>query len=63
MVSLIKIGEESGKLTENINVIATQQQKDKAFRSKVSSAMMYPLLVMGMTIIVGIGIAWFILPR
>lgn len=62
-VALIKIGEESGKLTENLNVIANQQQKDRSFRSKVLSAMLYPVLVMGMTVVVGLGIAWFILPR
>lgn len=62
-IALIKIGEGSGKLTENLNVIATQQQKDKTFRQKIISAMMYPAIVLGMVVVVGLGIAWFILPR
>ena len=33
------------------------------FRSKIHSAMMYPILVLSLTLVVGIGIAWFILPQ
>ncbi len=62
-ISLIRIGEKSGRLAENLKVVAKQQQKDKEFRSKTASAMMYPLFVFSLTIIVGLGIAWFILPR
>ncbi len=62
-ISLIKIGEQSGRLAENLQVVAKEQQKEREFRSKVSSAMMYPLFVFSLTIFVGVGIAWFILPR
>lgn len=63
VISLIRIGEQSGKLPENLKVIALQQEKERSFRSKVTSAMMYPLFVFCLTLVVGIGIAWFILPR
>jgi type IV pilus assembly protein PilC len=62
-ISLIKVGEESGNLSENLNVIAIQETKNRLFRSKVRSAMLYPVFVIGMSLIVGIGIAWFILPK
>ncbi len=62
-ISLIRIGEQSGRLVENLKVIATQQKKDREFRSKVASATMYPLFVFSLTILVGLGTAWFILPR
>ncbi len=62
-ISLIRIGEESGRLAENLKVVASQQQKEREFRSKTASAMMYPLFVFGLTVLVGLGIAWFILPR
>ncbi len=62
-VSLIRIGEKSGRLSENLKVVALQGQKDREFRSKTASAMMYPLFVFFLTMIVGLGIAWFILPR
>lgn len=62
-ISLIRIGEQSGRLAENLKVVAGQHQKEREFRSKTASAMMYPLFVFSLTIIVGLGIAWFILPR
>jgi type II secretory pathway component PulF len=62
-ISLIRIGEQSGRLAKNLKVVAVQQQKEREFRSKTASAMMYPLFVFSLTLIVGLGIAWFILPR
>ncbi|MFA6424128.1 MAG: type II secretion system F family protein [Candidatus Magasanikbacteria bacterium] len=63
IISLIKIGESSGQLQESLAVIVVQQQKNRSFRSKIRSAMMYPVFVMALALIVGIGISWFILPR
>jgi type II secretory pathway component PulF len=62
-VSLIRLGEESGKLADNLKVIALQEEKDREFKSKVRSAMMYPIFVLGLTGFIGIGISWFILPK
>jgi len=62
-ISLIRIGEESGRLSENLQVIVLQQQKEREFKSRIRSAMMYPVFVMALTLIVGVGIAWFILPK
>lgn len=63
VVTLIKIGEDSGRLAENLDVVIRQQEKDSLFRSKLRSAMMYPLIVLGLAAFIGLGIAWFILPR
>lgn len=63
IISLIRIGEESGKLAENLKIVITQQSRERELKSRVQSALMYPLFVFGLTIIVGVGIAWFILPR
>src|SRR3989338_7042351 len=62
-VSLIRLGEESGKLTDNLKVVAIEQEKDRVFKSKLRSAMMYPVFVLSLTAIIGVGIAWFILPK
>lgn len=62
-ISLVRAGEESGKLSENLKLIAVQEEKDRAFRSKIRSAMMYPVFVLSLTVIIGVGIAWFILPK
>lgn len=63
VISLIRLGEESGNLTENLKLVVTQQQKEREFASKLQSAMIYPVIVLSLTLIIGIGIAWFILPR
>lgn len=63
VISLVRIGEESGKLSQNLQVISGQQVKDREFNSKVRSAVMYPVFVLGLALFVGIGISWFILPK
>lgn len=62
-ISLIRIGESSGKLSQNLKVVARQQEKDRLFDSKIKSAMMYPVFVLTLTLFIGVGIAWFILPK
>ncbi len=63
VISLVRIGEQSGRLSANLDVIVLQQEKEHEFRSRIRSAMMYPVFVMVLAVVVGIGIAWFILPR
>lgn len=63
MIVLIRLGEASGRLSENLRLVAEQNRKNRMFRSKLQSAMLYPLFVLGITFVVGIGIAWFILPK
>lgn len=62
-ISLIRIGEQSGRLDQNLKIVAAGEQKDREFRSKTISAMLYPVFVFSLTIVVGLGISWFILPR
>jgi len=63
VISLIRIGEESGRLPENLRVVVIQQEKDRLFKSRIRSAMMYPVLVLIIAVVVGIGVAWFVLPK
>lgn len=63
IIYLIKIGERSGRLPENLKVIAAQQEKERIFKGKIRSAMLYPAFVLGLTVIVGLGVMWFILPK
>lgn len=62
-VSLIRLGEKSGRLVENLHVINQQQQRERFLRSKINGAMLYPIFVLALTTLVSIGIAWFVLPR
>lgn len=62
-IALVQLGEQSGRLVDNLQVAARQEEKQRIFRSKVRSAMLYPSFVLGLTLIVGIGVAWFLLPK
>ena len=63
IISLIRVGEETGRLSENLKVIVSLQHRELAFNSKIRSAMLYPALVLGLTFVIGVGVTWFILPR
>lgn len=62
-LALIQLGEQSGKLVQNLQVAAAQEEKQQFFRSKVRSALIYPGFVMSLTLIIGLGVAWFLLPK
>lgn len=62
-VSLVKIGESSGMLVENLKVVSLQYQKDKSFKARVASAMVYPVFVLVITLVVGLATAILVLPR
>ncbi len=63
IIFLIRLGEETGRLSENLKLVVIQQQKDRELKSRIKSAMIYPVVVLSLTVVVGLGIAWFILPR
>jgi type II secretory pathway component PulF len=62
-LALIQLGEQSGNLTANMRVAAEQEEKQRVFKAKVRSALLYPTFVLGLTAAVGLGVAWFLLPR
>lgn len=62
-ISLLRIGEESGKFAENLKVVSLEQEKERNLKSKVRSALMYPAFVMVLVVVIGLGISWFILPK
>lgn len=62
-ISLLRIGEESGKFAENLKVVSLQQEKERNLNSKVKSALMYPVFVLVLVVVIGLGISWFILPK
>lgn len=63
VIALIRSGEESGRLPEHLNLVTIQQHKDKLLGSRLKSALIYPGIVTFLAIIVGLGSAWFVLPK
>lgn len=62
-LALVQLGEEAGKLVDNLKVAAKQEEKQRIFQSKIRSALLYPTFVLSVTGLVGIGVSWFLLPR
>lgn len=62
-LALIGLGERSGRLVDNLKVVALQQQKNRSFQSNIKSAMMYPLVVLTVAALVGVGVTVFIIPK
>lgn len=62
-IRILKVGEENGILSENLAIVIDQQKKESELGSRTRSALMYPAIVLSVTLIVSIVISWFVLPR
>ncbi len=62
-VSLIKVAEESGSLEKNLDYLALHLKKQHEFTGNVRGALLYPSIVLGVALIVGIGLSVFVLPK
>ena len=62
-IKMVEAGETSGTLTKTLDELAKQTEKDYELREKIKTAMLYPSILLGLTVIIGIGISFFILPR
>ncbi len=63
VVSMVAVGEISGTLEENLNQLSTQLKKDHELRSRIKSAMAYPIVVLTATIGIVTGMIVYIIPR
>jgi type IV pilus assembly protein PilC len=62
-VNMVRAGEEGGILDEILKRLALQVELDASIRKKIKSAMMYPLVILTVTIIAFFGIMLFIVPK
>lgn len=62
-VNMIKAGENGGILDEILKRLATQVEQDASIRKKIKSAMMYPIVILSVTVIAFFGIMLFIVPK
>ena len=63
VISLVRAGELSGSLPENLEFLADWLSRDSSLRKEISSVTMYPKLVIGATGLLGGGLSIFILPK
>lgn len=62
-INSILVGESSGTLAENLENVATQLEKEKELRDKVTGAMLYPIVVLVAAAGLGAIIALVVLPK
>lgn len=62
-INLIKAGEASGTLEENLKYLAAQLEKTYGLRKRIKAAMLYPALILTSTFVLVGALAVFILPK
>jgi type IV pilus assembly protein PilC len=62
-VNMVRAGEEGGILDQILKRLATQVELDASMRKKILSAMMYPSVILSITILAFFGIMLFIIPK
>lgn len=61
-VSMVKSGEESGTLTAALKAVTSQMESSYTLQKKVKGAMMYPLIILGVMVIIAVLMLTYIVP-
>lgn len=62
-IAMVAAGEESGKLSESLEIVRQQLQKNYELRRKVKGALIYPAVIVSVIIIIGILMMIFLVPQ
>src|SRR5512146_1154963 len=62
-VNMVRAGEEGGILDDILKRLALQVELDASIRKKIKSAMMYPMVILSITVVAFFGIMLFIVPK
>ncbi|MBP6860654.1 MAG: type II secretion system F family protein [Candidatus Pacebacteria bacterium] len=60
---VIRVGEESGSLSENLAYLARELEKQARLRSRLVGALIYPVLLALLTIALSLGLILFVFPK
>jgi len=63
VISLVSSGEQGATLESNLLILADYLKKDHEMKQKVKGAMVYPLVVLGITSVELLGVVYFLLPK
>jgi type IV pilus assembly protein PilC len=61
-VSMVRAGEESGKLAYSLRVVADQLEKSHNLSSKIKGAMIYPAVIIAVMLVIGILLMVYMVP-
>lgn len=59
----LKVGEETGSLENSLKVLSDQMEKEYNLKSKIKAAMLYPMIVLGLALAMGVFMLLFIVPN
>jgi len=59
----LKVGEETGTLEESLRILDNQMQREHDLKSKIKTAMAYPIIVLTMTLLIGVFMMIFAVPN
>ncbi|MFW5702682.1 MAG: type II secretion system F family protein [Candidatus Dojkabacteria bacterium] len=62
-VSIVNIGEQGGTLEKNLDYLADFLKNQYELQRKVKGALVYPLIVLALTVVEMLGVIFFILPK
>lgn len=62
-VNMVRAGEEGGILDEILKRLAVQVEQNASIKRKVKSAMMYPVVILSITVIAFFGIMFILMPK
>lgn len=62
-VNMVRAGEAAGILDDILKRLALQQEKNASMRKKIKSAMMYPMVLMGITVLAFFALMLFVIPQ
>ncbi|MBU1160082.1 type II secretion system F family protein [Patescibacteria group bacterium] len=60
--AMVKVGEETGRLSESLILISEQMEKDHTLRKKIKGAMIYPSIVITAMVLIGILMMIYVVP-
>lgn len=63
VVSIISVGEKGGTLEKNLMFLADYLKKNHELQSKLRGAMLYPLIILSLTVVEMLGVVFIILPQ
>jgi type IV pilus assembly protein PilC len=62
-INMVRAGEEGGILDDILKRLALQVEQEASIRKKIKSAMMYPTVLMGITVLAFFGVMLFVVPK